>query len=81
MNYDLINLIQLMFLIVIFTSIFSYALHSYKNFKHKAEQNVTRNILIQWLGFIKKLHPQHYIIFEKYGIWRYSERLKIEMMF
>lgn len=81
MNYDLINLIQLMFLIVIFTSIFSYVVHSYKNSKHKTEENVTRNILIRWLEFIKKLLPQHYITYEKYGIWRYSERFKIEMMF
>ena len=81
MNYDLINLIQLMFLIVIFTSIFSYTLHSYKRFKHKVEENVIKNILIQWLGFIKKILPQHYITYEKYGIWRYLGRFKMEMMF
>ena len=81
MNYDLINLIQLMFLVICFASIFSYTVYSYKNFKHKTEQNVTRNILIQWLGFIKKLLPEDYIIYEKYGMWIYIERFKIEMMF
>lgn len=81
MNYDLINLMQLILLIVIFTRVFSYAVHSYKKFKHKTEENVIRNILIQWLEFIKKLLPQHYITYEKYGIWRYSGRFKIEMMF
>lgn len=81
MNYDLINLIQLIFLIVIFTSVFSYAVHSYKRFKHKTENDIKKNILIKWLEFIKKLLPQHYITYEKYGIWRYSGRFKNEMMF
>ncbi|MBZ9687501.1 hypothetical protein G9F72_014310 [Clostridium estertheticum] len=81
MTYDIINLIQLMFLVICFASIFAYTVHSYKNLKHKVEENVTRNTLIQWLGFIKKLLPEDYIIYEKYGIWIYLERFKIEMMF
>lgn len=81
LNYNLVNLIQLMFLIIWVTSVFSYALYSYKNIKHKAEANATKNILIQWLEFIKGLCPEDYIIYEKYGIWRYLSRFKIEMMF
>ena len=81
MNYDLINLIQLLFLIIIFTSVFSYAMHSYKRIKHKTEKGNKRNILIKWLEFIKKLLPQCYITYEKYGIWRYSGRFKMKMMF
>ena len=81
MNYDMINLIQLMFLVVCIASIFSYAVYSYKNLMHKNEENVTRNILIQWLGFIRKMIPEDYMIYEKYLIWIYSERLKSEMMF
>lgn len=81
MNYDLINVIELMFLVISFTSIFSYAVYSYRNIKNEAEENVTNNILIQWLEFIKKLLPEDYIIYEKYCIWIYSERLKMEMMF
>lgn len=81
MNYNLINLIQLMFLVICFTGIFSYAVHSYKNLKYKTEKNITANILIQWLEFVKKLLPRDYIIYEKYGIWRYLERFKMEMMF
>ncbi|MBZ9607440.1 hypothetical protein G9F73_006345 [Clostridium estertheticum] len=81
MNYDLINLIQLMFLVICFASIVSYTVYSYKNLKYKTEENVARNILIQWLGFIKKILPEDYIIYEKYGMWIYTERFKIEMMF
>lgn len=81
MNYNLINLVQLMFLIACFTVIFSYAIYSYKSIKHKAKINVTTYVLILWLRFIKKLLPEDYIIYEKYGIWRYLERFKIEMMF
>lgn len=81
MNYDLINLIQLMFLVICFTGILSSVLYSYKNFKHKTERNITKNILFQWLGFIKNVLPEDYIIYEKYAIWIYVERLKIEMMF
>ena len=81
LNYDLVNLIQLMFLVICFASIFSYTVYSYKNLKHKVEENVTKNILIQWLGFIKKLLPEDYIIYEKYGMWIYLERFKMEMMF
>ncbi|MCB2294376.1 hypothetical protein LGK95_12740 [Clostridium algoriphilum] len=77
----LIKLIQLMFLVICFASIVSYTLYAYKNFKHKAEENVTRNVLIQWLGFVKKLLPEDYIIYEKYGMWIYIERFKVEMMF
>lgn len=81
LNYDLINLIQLMFLVICFASIFSYTVNSYKNLKHKTQESVTRNILIQWLGFIKKVLPEDYITYEKYGMWIYVERFKIEMMF
>ena len=81
MNYDLINLIQLMFLVICFTSIFSYAVYTYKNVNRKVKENVIRNILIQWLEFIKKLFPEDYIIYEKYGIWRYLGRFRAEMMF
>ncbi|MBU3160773.1 hypothetical protein KPL37_13585 [Clostridium frigoris] len=81
MNYDLINLIQLMFFVICFTGIISYTVFSYKNLRHKIKKNDTRNILIQWLGFIKKVLPEDYIIYEKYGMWIYVERLKIEMMF
>ena len=75
------NLIQLMLLVMCFTSIFTYAVYSYKNIRHKAEESATKNILVQWLEFIKKLLPEAYIIYEKYGIWRYLSRFKIEMMF
>ncbi|MCB2353651.1 hypothetical protein [Clostridium estertheticum] len=81
MNYDLINLIQLMFLVICFTGILSYTLYTYKSFKHKTKENITRSVLIQWLGFIKKVLAENYIIYEKYVIWIYVERLKIEMMF
>ena len=81
MNFDLINLIQIMFLVICFTSIFSYAVYSYRNLKHKVEENATRNILIHWFEFIKRLLPEDYIVYEKYGIWRYLGRFKIEMMF
>jgi|GEM_PF-1436426 len=81
LNYDLINFIQLMFLVMCFASIFTYAVYSCRNFKHKIEQNVTKNVLIQWLGFIKKVSPEDYIIYEKYGMWIYVARFKIEMMF
>ena len=81
MNYELTNLIQLMFLVICFTGIISYTLYSYKNFKHRTKENVTRGVLIQWLGFIRKVLPEDYIIYEKYVMWIYVERLKIEMMF
>lgn len=81
MNYNLVNLIQLMILVLFLTSIFSYTIHSYKNLKHKAKENVIRNILIHWLEFIKKFLPEEYIIYEKYGVWRYLVRFKMEMMF
>lgn len=81
MNYNLINFVQLMFLVICFTTIFSYAVYSYKKLKHKAKINVTTNIVTLWLGFIKKLLPEDYIIYEKYGVWRYFGRFKMEMMF
>lgn len=81
MNYDLANLIHLMFLVICFTGILSYTMYSYKNLKNRAEENITRNILTVWLGFIKKLRPEDCIIYEKYGIWIYLVRFKIEMMF
>lgn len=70
-----------MFLVICFASIVSYTVFSYKNLRHKIEKNDTRNVLIQWLGFIKKVLPEDYIIYEKYGMWIYVECLKIEMMF
>lgn len=71
MNCNLINLVQLMLLLVCFSSIFYYALHSYKNLKYKFQQNIIKNILLRWFEFIKALSPEQYINYEKYGIWRY----------
>ena len=81
MNNTLVNIIQLMFLVICITSIFSYAVYSYREFKHKAEEDVIKNILIMWFEFVKKLLPEDYIIYEKYGIWRYLVRFKMGMMF
>lgn len=81
MDYDFLNLVQLMFLVMCVASIFTYTVYSYKNFTHRIEESVTKNVLIQWLGFIKKVAPEDYIIYEKYGMWIYIERFKIEMMF
>lgn len=57
-----------MFLVICFTGILSYTLYSYKNFKHNTEGNITKSILIQWLGFIKNVLPEDYMIYEKYAI-------------
>lgn len=81
LNCNLINLIQLMLLVICFTGIFSYAVRSYKNIRHKIQENIARNISTQWFQFIEKLLPEDYIIYEKYGIWRYMDRFKIIMMF
>jgi len=81
LNYDLVNLIQLMFLVIGFAGIISYTVYSYKNFKNRAKEKITRNILTVWLSFIKKLRPEDCIVYEKYGIWIYLVRFKIEMMF
>ncbi|MFT8315363.1 MAG: hypothetical protein ABF633_14115 [Clostridium sp.] len=81
MNSNLISIIQFMFLIMCFTSILSYALYTYNNFKHKFQRNIVKKVLLQWVNFIEKLLPDQYIVYEKYGIWRYVERLKIKMMF
>jgi Na+/alanine symporter len=80
-NSNLINIIQFMFLIICFTSILSYAVYTYNKFKHKFEKNIVNKVLLQWIDFVKTLLPDQYIIYEKYGIWRYVERLKMKMMF
>jgi hypothetical protein len=80
-NSNLINLTQLMFLLMFFASTFIFAIYSYKSFKHKTEKNIVLNILIRWLEFIKKISPQDYMSYEKYGLWRFIGRFKIKMMF
>lgn len=80
MNYNLINLIQLMLLVICVTGIFSCAVYSYRSLKYQVKKNISENILYQWLEVIRKMLPEDYIIYEKYGIWRYSEHLKIKMM-
>lgn len=81
LNFNLMNIIQLVLIVICLTSIFSFSVHSYGKFKHKVEEKIINNMLLQWLGFIKTLSPKAYIIYEKYEIWRYSERFKMKMMF
>ena len=70
-----------MLLVICFIGIFSYTVCSYENIKHKVQVNITKDILILWFQCIKKILPEDYIAFEKYGIWRYIEHSEIEMMF
>lgn len=81
MNSSTVNLIQVMLLVICFTGIFSYAVYSYENIKHKIQENITKDTLILWFQCVKKILPEDYISFEKYGIWRYIEQFKIKMMF
>ena len=80
-NSNLINMIQFMLLLICFTSILSYAVYTYNKFKHKFERRIIEKVLFHWIHFIETLLPEQYIIYEKYGIWRYVERLKMKMVF
>lgn len=64
-----------------FSCIFSCAASAYKKLKHRIKENIIKNVVIQWIEFVKRMSPKEYIVYEKYGIWRYVERFKIEMMF
>lgn len=75
------SMIQFMFFIICFTGIFSYVVYNYNKFKHKFQKSIIKKILLQWIDFAKTLPPEQYIIYQKYGIWRYVERLKMKMMF
>lgn len=81
MDSSLINVLEFMFLVICFTSVLSYTIYAYNNFKYTFQRDIISKILFWCVYFVKALLPEQYIIYEKYGIWRYVERLKMKMMF
>lgn len=81
LDSNLISIIQFMFFVICFSGIFSYAVYTCNKFKCKFEKSIIKKILLQCIDFIKTLLPEQYIVYQKYGIWIYVERLKVKMMF
>lgn len=76
MRLDLFDLIQILFLFVCISSIFSYILYSYKKYKKQINLDICTTINTKTVKYLQNIHIEDYLSFEKYHIWRFCVHFK-----
>lgn len=71
MEQDIINIFHLFFIVVFFTSIFSYAIYSIKQLVRNFNFQFVKKVYCKALNFRKLMMRKDYISFEKYEVWRF----------
>lgn len=71
MRLNAFNLIQIVFLFICISTIFSYIVYSYKKYTKHIYIDICAAINRKAFRYIEKLHIEDYLAFEKYHIWRF----------
>ncbi|NMM64621.1 hypothetical protein HBE96_18605 [Clostridium sp. P21] len=71
MRSSVFNLVQIVFLFICISSMFSYIVYSYKKYTKHVYIDICTAINTKAVKYIEKLHIEDYISFEKYDIWRF----------
>lgn len=75
MKVDFNSILYLSIIFIYILGVFSYIIYSYKNYINKHDFYISC-LLINSLKYILKISNKNYLVFEKYGIWRYFIHLK-----
>ncbi|WP_446899025.1 hypothetical protein ACSVC9_03780 [Clostridium sp. LBM24168] len=71
MDINFVNIVNFVTIFIYITMIFVGVAYIYESFKKVIESNIINSIVIQALGYIKKLSIDQYVCYEKYEIWRF----------
>ncbi|MDS0526176.1 hypothetical protein NNC19_10830 [Clostridium sp. SHJSY1] len=71
MKTELINIMQIVFVLMLLVGVITYAFTVYKNQIRNFNSNLIKKIYIMFLDFSRHMIIKNYVSFEKYDIWRY----------
>lgn len=72
MRLDMDNLLYILIYMTLLVSILGCIIYFCKDLLyHKIKYVLIKNIFINRFTYSKKRLPKHYIVFQKYDIWRY----------
>ncbi len=71
MRLNIFDLIQILFLFICISIMFSYIMHSYKKYTKHIYLDVYTAINTKTVKYIQNIHIEDYLSFEKYHIWRF----------
>jgi len=75
MKIDFNSILYLSIVFIYVLVAFSFIIYSYKNYVNKYNLNISYSV-INGLKYILNISYKNYLVFEKYGIWRYFIHLK-----
>ena len=71
MRAELINTVQLFFILVFLIGIITYAITYFKNNIKTVNYNFIKKIYTKYLNYSRVMIIKNYISYEKYDVWRY----------
>lgn len=71
MKAELINTMQIFFILMFLVGIITYAITYFKNSIKKFNYNFIKRIYTKSLDYSRLMRIKNYISYEKYDIWRY----------
>lgn len=78
MKSELINIMQIVFILMFIIGIITYAIILYKNRVRAANSSLVKKIYNMFLDFSRHMIIKDYVSFEKYDIWRYCAHFKMK---
>ncbi|OOM15745.1 hypothetical protein [Clostridium saccharobutylicum] len=78
MKAELINIIQILFVLMFFIGVITYVITYFKSCIKKFEYKYIKKIYTKFLEYSRLMIIREYISFEKYDIWRYCEQFKMK---
>lgn len=71
MKAELINIMQMLFILMFVVGIITYAITLLKSCIRKFNYNFIKKIYTMFLDYSRHMIIKNYVSFEKYDIWRY----------
>lgn len=71
MRAELINTVQLFFILVFLIGIITYAITYLRKYRKKLNYNIVNRIYVKYLDYSRFMIINYYMSYEKYDVWRY----------
>lgn len=71
MKAELINTVQLFFILVFLIGIITYAITYLRKYRKKLNYNIVNRIYVKYLDYSRFMIINYYMSYEKYDVWRY----------
>jgi hypothetical protein len=73
MKAELLNSIQVLFVLIFFIGFIAYTIRTVRNCINKFKYNYIKRTYSRYLDFSRFMIKENYFSYEKYDIWRYCE--------